>query len=718
MLKSRILSLSFQNIRSFGENVFHAPPKNNQGRHTNWPINKMIILQMPNGTAKTTIIDLVNLAYTGRVPDAKTASSFKRLNGSKKGNSDETSMFKIRMEINEDVYAFTLFLNHENKDYYWETTNKENSKRGWHPPREFKEIFEDKSELARLFIMDLETRDSILKESGKSLIKDAIREFGGLASTYRLIGQPYMGQFSGGTVGGIKEFLEEKIGTIGDNAEKSRIEIRDKKTREELNERIEKVNHQVKTLNGERNEILIKLNGDQNEKGLNEELKVLENKHDKGAEDRTKWKTEILRIEGRIEEEAERLEKILINPRTAYNKDWEIMKKFHEIHDKSGLPGPVGQQFIKKIISEKVCICGTEIEKYHRDYMNNNIDQWIDKNQITAVTNMQHNMAKDDSNDYKREVDFISDIIVSLKDDLINATSEYDKSYQNQGEKQRREDLRQKINDLSDRLEKIDKQLLIRETTNKIDLISFNEHQNGLDNNGKVPEKPDWNSYNLSQCQNLPILYENLEVLKKKMEDSSEHKQTFNGLRTFRDIIGKALLKVTDDLSYKINRDAAAMWKKSPSVIAESEDFSVSYMGENVQFLRGDPPVDIGPGGASGAQKLMACYSLSVALTKNGHISMPFIGDTPYTGVDVDGQHSLAQDINAIFPQSLFLINTQEKLAFNHNLIEKWATKSTHRILIWSPVKDSDGGKLCKYSEDIDFWKNFTGNTEEIGGGN
>ena len=204
------------------------------------------------------------------------------------------------------------------------------------------------------------------------------------------------------------------------------------------------------------------------------------------------------------------------------------------------------------------------------------------------------------------------------------------------------------------------------------------------------------------------------DLLKKKIEDSSEYKQTFDGLRNFRKIVGNALLKVTDDLSYQINKDARNMWKNSPALAAEPPGFDISYMDENVKFFRGDPPIELPKNAASGAQKLMACYSLSVSLTRNGNISMPFIGDTPFTGVDEDGQLALAKEISSIFTQSIFLINTQEKLAFKElerKISDEWLTKRTHRICIWASEKDVDGGKLCEYSEDIDLWSNLTGNT-------
>ena len=108
-LNIKLLSISLRNIRAFGEMDFSFPPMKGD-LHSDLP-NGMTVAAMPNGSGKTTILNLIKSAFIGKMVEEKCvdrgchskcycAKSLKRrMNKNGKYTSDETSEFTMRLKL-------------------------------------------------------------------------------------------------------------------------------------------------------------------------------------------------------------------------------------------------------------------------------------------------------------------------------------------------------------------------------------------------------------------------------------------------------------------------------------------------------------------------------------------------------------------------------------------------------------------------------------------
>lgn len=131
---------------------------------------KVSLVQMPNGTGKTTTLDLIMTALTGKAeewPSSK-VRRFRRA-----GELNDSGKFILRLLIDNDPLTFEMAFDFLDDKVNYRTTFRSNGgiKSGWLPPPDVKRFLKDK--FVRLFIFDGELAQSLL-DGSKSKASDAI----------------------------------------------------------------------------------------------------------------------------------------------------------------------------------------------------------------------------------------------------------------------------------------------------------------------------------------------------------------------------------------------------------------------------------------------------------------------------------------------------------------------------------------------------------------
>lgn len=136
----------------------------------NGRVPRVSLVQMPNGTGKTTTLDLITSALTGKAEEwpSSQVRRFRRA-----GESNDSGKFVLRLLIDEDPLTFEMAFDFLEDKVDYRTTFRSNGgiKSGWSPPPDVKRFLKEK--FVRLFIFDGELAQSLL-DGSKTKASDAI----------------------------------------------------------------------------------------------------------------------------------------------------------------------------------------------------------------------------------------------------------------------------------------------------------------------------------------------------------------------------------------------------------------------------------------------------------------------------------------------------------------------------------------------------------------
>lgn len=298
----------------------------------------------------------------------------------------------------------------------------------------------------------------------------------------------------------------------------------------------------------------------------------------------------------------------------------------------------------------------------------------------------------------------LSSSIKDLRSQIKQDNFDYEETFGEQDSGETRRLLYAEKTKLDILLEKLDYRITWYSTQQFRWLIDEGKDE-GLTDLGSIPEKPMWKD--IQKCENIPLLMQIQEKLEEKLQKASGDNTVNEGLNILRKVVGEALVTVTKKLRDSISKDAHNIWVNSPAIAKESEGFLMEIGEEGIRFT--DPEGELAPG--SGAQTMIACYSLGAALVKRGNLKVPLVGDTPLTGLDLDVIRNWAFEANERYEQSLLLLNAAEKVNYIRALSDDWLAKNTNRIVIWPEKMAADGGKEMVYSRDVNLWNKLEGNS-------
>ena len=553
--------------------------------------------------------------------------------------------------------------------------------------------------LIDLFIVDAETRSKIFTDSNSDLIQKSIRQFGGLETVYNLLGEPDMGQWKGGQLDEIKQKINQTTGKrLNENdGSKGVIIKRDTLCLDNVIERIAENKTELDVMQEDAKELT------NNIRTIKDQIRNIDEAQKKKNEDSKRLSNSILKNEKLLEKQTNSLELILINPVNIFENEWRDIQDFHEKQKEDGVPGDAGREFVRKIIKDKICICDTKLTEEMEKNLKRKLPEYIDNTTSRVIKSIQDIMIESESSQLDT-AKVLSSSIKDLRSQIKQDNFDYEETFGEQDSGETRRLLYAEKTKLDILLEKLDYRITWYSTQQFRWLIDEGKDE-GLTDLGSIPEKPMWKD--IQKCENIPLLMQIQEKLEEKLQKASGDNTVNEGLNILRKVVGEALVTVTKKLRDSISKDAHNIWVNSPAIAKESEGFLMEIGEEGIRFT--DPEGELAPG--SGAQTMIACYSLGAALVKRGNLKVPLVGDTPLTGLDLDVIRNWAFEANERYEQSLLLLNAAEKVNYIRALSDDWLAKNTNRIVIWPEKMAADGGKEMVYSRDVNLWNKLEGNS-------
>jgi DNA sulfur modification protein DndD len=127
----------------------------------------LVLLQMPNGTGKTTTLQLLRVALSGENPWGSNSNEVQQLRKTRRGKDgtvcfeSESGEFQVRLLHNGRPLTVTLTFDFELGEVRYSTTLPSSGlQAGFHPPRDLRQFF--RSAFVRLFVFDGELASQLL----------------------------------------------------------------------------------------------------------------------------------------------------------------------------------------------------------------------------------------------------------------------------------------------------------------------------------------------------------------------------------------------------------------------------------------------------------------------------------------------------------------------------------------------------------------------------
>jgi len=698
-----ILSIHWDNIRAFGgrpdSDPISAPPMDGE-KHNDFPQSTNLFIQMPNGTGKTTTLHLLRSVCIGKIWTSGASSGgksgviteqYRRILGDEDDAvSSVTGIFKTRMKINGEVYGFEIRLNHESGVDEWWTETPGGRRKGWHPPREFSQIFKNNPRLIELFVFDGETSRRVRKRADQHLLEKAIRQFGGLSLVYDLVGEPDIkNKYSGGRFQTVLDSLTKDLGNL-DFAGAGGAKVKNWKNC------LEKVIlHEKELQNSLDTAIKDKKNANIELGDIETGLEKIEDESGSAIVELKDIGREILDLDDNLDEATGTMLLEFLNPSRIFINEWNKISDFHKDHKDRKLPADVGKAWLVGLAEQAdVCVCGEKLTQDMRQHIQDHLDSHLDMDKMVAVSGMQSAFAT--SPTANREPLSASKALVMDYDQKKSEAQLKKETMFNQKALEDQKVVRDKLSSekLLQSKNKDVAESKIRELTetNLVWLTRENKSV-GINTDGN----PTMSAGVIPLIVNMFILEKVKSNLLHELQDAKGNVSMYEGMEQTREIIGKSLTQLSIEMREQVSDQATKVWRTMPAAAAEGKRLRISIEPDGLAIYRGKNTV----GGVSGAQIVSACYSITKSIGDLGEVSFPLICDTPFAGFDTGMYAPWYTNITKSFSQVIALINTNEKSGLLESVWNNSNGEGDYRASVRQLEKKApDGGKQLQFTED------------------
>ena len=326
------------------------------------------LIQMPNGTGKTTTLELLKATLNGEAVKNWTPSFISSFQG--RDNANSMGKFIVNLLIDGEPLTFDLTLNYEEGHARCTTTSPGSggAVRGWQPPRKVMKFLS--SEFIDLFVFDGEYADRLLdsKES------EAQRSIDALCQLYLL----------------------DEIIEVAENAWENAARSKGPSTKTGLS-KYQNQEDDIKKRISDLNRIRVK--AEKEHQSLGGEIKILEKKIDEHmssiqsiSDQYELAKEELSRSKDELSEACSAVMHEIRSPYTLHNQFCNSLVALKNNLDKLKLPENSSAQFFEELIEQDVCICGREMDSSARKHIRVCARQYLGEDEAGVINAIKNNV--------------------------------------------------------------------------------------------------------------------------------------------------------------------------------------------------------------------------------------------------------------------------------------------------------------------------------------
>ena len=592
----KLKGIRYENIREFRDLEINLSQSNGKPHHVS-------LVQMPNGTGKTTTMDLIRTVLLGRDLDTDEVMSYEP-------NEFDAieGIFEIDLECSEEVFTLRVEFDYELGEHEYRHIKPQEVRGGDAPghflPSRLRNIITES--FVELFVFNGELTEDFISR-GKDDAEDALKTVNYLN---RLEGQREE----------IEDIVKERE---EDKKVKTEQGYKNKRTRvDSAQNRLNKLEERESQLETE-----IEQHSEEIEE-VEEKRKELLAENEEALERDEELDTRIQELEEKIESKTD---DILDEFRRPSLLDDEINEDLDELFDHMDvlkLPKSTSEEFFKELSEGEECICGREIDDEVRGNILENSEKYLSEDDIAVLNSLKDKIRnKPGYEGYEEEFEQLETWRKTLR------AKRQEKNQLDLDDP----DSNETLSDLVERRTTLEKEREEMET--ELKKLTTND-------------KSDYEEFGLDWKDNIPLCKKRKERLKKELREASgtvnfgKKADMLGGM--FDDFVEEALEELKENQIDETNEKLKQILGLS-KIQVEDIDNSIIIKGRE---------------DASEGQRLSIAYAYLATLFEDASINVPFIIDSPAVSIDYEKREEVAHMISDLFDQLVIFVISPERKKF------------------------------------------------------
>ena len=639
------------------------------------------LVQMPNGTGKSTIIELIGAALTG---DSRFWSSDKIIQFASNEIPSDVGQFVLKLLLKDegqDIERTIIF----QMDFDFSAGTIAHStlgdptvglEVGWKAPRDLITFLNDRCVEVFVFKGD---KVRHLIEKGRNDAEASVKAFFGLSHIEDLV-EKIDKEFSG---------KQAKITTSqGFNKRKNVLD--------EWVAWLEKLENKEKELEAELKPIRARYD---EIKTRVEEIFSGQTKNEQERADLTRARDE---ANQELAVDVTNAFEALRNPLFVAEKIAVRMNDLRENLDSMKLPGTSGE-FFKELASQDYCVCGRAIDEQSKEAILKNAKTFLSDNHIEIINGIKRDTQTYSMQAKQKKENNPFEKLTSSSENVYSAETRLQRHLSKM-----KEEATASEQNLIEEFEKVNKEKDTKE-------LQLNHLR---DDTGNMKQA---SSGSPEQCKKIPLVKKVIELRQKELAEISDTVQDYNAKEKLKRILSMAAEKALRNIKAELKEKSNAKLKR---ILPEGTPLEILDIDKNIQLgFKGRQQAS-----ASGGQNVSVAYSFATSILERSGAQFPLIVDHPVTALQESARRGLGKNLAEICHQFIGFIIDTEKVGFVQSL--QSTSDDANYITLFKKIPgnqpyieqlpsdtrfiyESDNGIVCTDKEFFNNFRDLTPNLSE-----
>lgn len=573
---------------------------------------RWVLIQMPNGTGKTTTMELFRAALSEERMDPARVRSYRS------ADADKSGSFELRVLIDGALRRITVLLDYEDGSVRYTTARAQLTGGGTDAgvllPSALKQLFKQ-ADFVRLFVFDGELASQI-RDLGTDRALKAIK------TLYRL-----------DQIGSVQAQIERLV-----DAEQTRVASKtiDQKgitrwknavataeqTNRELHARADAANARIGTLTAE--------------------IESLELQRKERIESHSEFRNRSAQIEHELQEVGQeiyaRSSELIGAWRVPSAVNARVLDRLRALGtklDRLKLPQTMSKEFFFELAEAPECVCGRPITPAEREAILERSSRYLAENQIGVINAMKSAVRTTTA-----AHDVTRDVVTALVRATRRQRSLHQDSDRLKAEAVAAGDL--ELQELDKRVHVASEELgTLRGQLERLEARSPSDQQ----------------ALGVTWQTNVVLCEAHLEDMKKKLAAATQTQRFYAQAKLMNEVLSKIVHRALDLLRERVRQATNAKLLR----LVPSEALRVARIdGALVLESAGQTSKH----GVSEGQSLAVAYAFLASLFEDAPYRLPFVVDSPAVSLDTQVRREVAEVIPMLFDQMLMFVISSERVGF------------------------------------------------------
>lgn len=586
---------------------------------------RITLIQMPNGTGKTTTLSLLRAALSGQA--LSWLPQYVR-GMCKKGNEEGKGKFELQLEVNDKRLTIVLEFNFDLGRVYYKTTWGSGQQHGFEPPRQVKPFMNE--QFVNFYIFDGELAENLLspKHTHAEKAVESLFQINLLSDMRRKV-EGYWEEASSNSTSKDQRGLSRRLNLLRKWKDREQQLENEKQTLEEDVSNIKAA---------------LKKQSDDYSKELGKEQKRAQDIE--AAEARFRMRDQ------NVDELAK---KLLANARAPQALSASFAKAMLELKmglDRLKLPKSAAREFFQELAEEELCVCGRGIDEEVRIAILDRAQHYLGEDNVTLLNSMKSMISE-----------FVEPGRELLSKQLQQEITELGELVRSRDvAKNDWEELEEEAASSDPELKKVRQartQLEAKEKELSSELAAYTESKTReilRDPISKIAP---------SQIKSIEAIKKGISELEARVDDARE---TLD-MRQRRDVLMLIL-----ERAHRKSRDAI-----TEEIKEEANNRISDLMPHNdirIAEIKGSLRLEGQSGGSVGETLSVGYAFLSTLFNRTDQHQLPFVVDSPANPIDLDIRPNIGALIPRLTDQFIAFVISSERDRFLPNLKQSGAGKT------------------------------------------